>query len=153
MNFKEDTMKQLLVIGFTATIMSFTTLSYANFSFHSADANACEHITGEWVGTGKASNWFIGECIYRGSGNASTLDASGNFSVTVVADKQSGSIFCPAHTTKQLNGNCFNGDVQFITEYGAIKGTFADNQGEASGTLTVSPGIHIDVGLNFNRVG
>lgn len=146
-------MKQLLLIGFTASIMSLTTLSHAHFSFHSADTNACENISGEWIGMGRASNWFIGECVYHGAGTASALDAAGNFSITVIADKDSGSIFCPAHTTKLLSGNCVNGDVEFMTEYGAIKGNFADNVGQANGTLTVSPGIYVEVGLGFNRIG
>jgi hypothetical protein len=146
-------MKKSVLLGITASILSFATVSFANFSFHSSNEDACESISGQWIGTGKASNWFMGECVYHGSGTASPLDSQGHFNLTVLADKDSGSIFCPAHTTKELIGECVAGNVAFQTQYGFLKGNFSNNVGDAMGTLTVSPGINLDVAIQFQRIG
>jgi len=144
-------MKRILLVGFSAALFSFTHVSYANYNFHSGQPNACEYIAGQWSGSGKATNWML-ECTYHGSGFSSSLDAAGNFTIDVVADKDSGSFLCPSHAEKHLMGNCQNGDVTIITEYGNMIGSFTKNTGEAKGTLSVAPGMSADVTLQFQRV-
>lgn len=146
-------MKRILFIGLTTALISFANTSQANFSFHSSVPNACEYVAGQWTGSGKATNWFIGECIYHGSGSSSTLDPAGNFTIQVSADKDSGSILCPSHAEKQLSGVCQNGAVTIMTEYGNMTGGFTKNTGEAKGTLSVGPGMNAEVTLQFQRVG
>lgn len=145
-------MKRTLLMGFTAATLSFANMSHADATFHSNIPNACEYISGHWAGTGKASNWVIGECIYHGSGTVSTVDNTGHFKVEVTSDKDSGSLLCPAHTTKQLKGMCINGVVTIMTEYGNLAGYFSQNTGDAKGTLSVAPGMSADVEIQFQRV-
>lgn len=146
-------MKKLVLIGITAMTLSTINTAYAGFSFHLANADSCQTISGQWIGSGKASNWFIGDCIYHGTGTASTLDSQGHFTLSVVAQKDSGHFFCPEQSTKALSGVCANGEVVFNTEYGALKGSFANNVGQAHGTLTASPGIDVEVAIEFRHVG
>lgn len=143
-------MKQKLLIGFTAAALSFASLSHADFTFYSG-ANMCGDVPGNWAGSGKASNWLI-ECAYDGAGTVSTLDSAGNFTIEVNADKRSGSLVCPSHNTTKLKGVCVNGTVTIKTEYGNLNGIFTKNSGSAKGKLTVSPGIALDVAIQFKRV-
>lgn len=127
-------------------------MSHADAIFYSSLANACEYISGHWAGTGKASNWVLGDCIYHGAGTVSSLDATGHFKIEVASDKDSGSILCPNHATKQLTGICLNGVVTIMTEYGNMTGSFSQNSGSAKGTLSVAPGMNADVVIQFQRV-
>lgn len=144
-------MKRNVLIGFLATL-TFTNLAYADFTWHSTEPNSCEHVSGHWAGVGKASNWFIGDCVYHGAGIVSLLDSSGNFTVEVTAHKDSGSILCPAETKRTLSGVCVNGVTTIMTEYGNMTGSFSQNAGDAKGTLSVAPGINAEVSLQFQRV-
>ena len=146
-------MKYYLSIGTMAAALLFSNASLADYTFHSSDANVCEHTTGQWVGTGKATNWFIGECVYHGSGKINPPDNAGKFTLNVMADKDSGSILCPSHTKKQLTGMCANGIVTIMTEYGNMLGNFSENAGDAKGTLSVSPGMNAEVTIQFQRMG
>ncbi|KTD73705.1 hypothetical protein [Legionella tucsonensis] len=143
-------MKQKLLIGFTVAALSFATISHADFTFYSS-ANSCEDVPGNWAGSGKASNWLI-ECVYNGSGTVSALDSAGNFKIEVSADKRSGSILCPDHHTTKLEGVCVNGTVTIKTEYGNLNGIFTKNSGSAKGALNISPGVDVDVAIQFKRV-
>ncbi|HHF7365234.1 TPA: hypothetical protein ACPSKY_000327 [Legionella bozemanae] len=143
-------MKQKLLIGFTVVALSFATISHADFTFYSS-ANSCDDVPGNWIGSGKASNWLI-ECVYNGSGTVSTLDSAGNFNIEVSADKRSGSILCPDHHTTKLMGVCANGAVTIKTEFGNLNGIFTKNSGNAKGRLNVSPGVDVDVAIQFRRV-
>lgn len=145
-------MKRKLLIGLAVASMSFTGMSYADFTFYSS-STACEDAPGNWVGSGKAYNWLIGECVYNGSGTVGPVDSAGNFSLEVIANKRSGSFVCPEHTTTKLNGVCINGVVKIKTEYGDLAGNFTKTTGNAKGSLTVSPGIDVDVSVQFNRAG
>ncbi|PWY56466.1 hypothetical protein DGG96_02380 [Legionella qingyii] len=145
-------MKQKLLIGFTAVSLTFASISHADFTFYSGSSN-CEDIPGNWSGSGKASNWLIGECVYNGAGTVGALDSAGNFPIEVNADKRSGSIMCPRHNTTKLRGICVNGTVTIKTEYGNLNGIFSKNSGSANGKLTVSPGMDVDVAIQFKRVG
>ena len=144
-------MKRSLLMGFLAATMSFTSLSYADFTFHSSSQNACEAISGPWSGSGKAYNWFIGECKYHGSGVASALDETGRFTVEVNATKDSGNFLCPAQATEKLIGICADGNAVIITQYGNLTGSFSQNAGNAGGTLSVSPGMNAEVSIQFFR--
>lgn len=143
-------MKRNLVAGFMVVSMTFASLSYADYSFHLSE-NTCDQIAGTWEGTGRAYNWLIGTCIYHGTGQVSTVDSSGNFSVDASADKDSGSIVCPNHANETLYGTCVNGFVTIKTDYGDLTGTFTNTTGSASGTVTVSPGMSADVSVQFKR--
>lgn len=140
-------MKKAVIIG----LMLFAPLTHANFTLHSTAENACEQISGLWVGSGSASNWAIGECVYHGLGTASSLDSAGQFTIEVTADKESGTFLCPEHTTTKLGGICVDGVVTVITEYGNLLGNYANNTGAAKGTITVSPGIYAEVSIAFER--
>lgn len=124
---------------------------YADFTFYTNAANSCTVIAGNWAGKGKATNWLTGECNYHGSGVVSAVDSNGHFTVDLVADKDSGSFICPGHATKQLAGTCNNGVVTINTEYGNLSGNFTQSTGDASGTLSVGPGLSADVRVQFYR--
>ncbi|QMT59867.1 hypothetical protein [Legionella sp. PC997] len=144
-------MKQKLLIGFTAVALTFASISYADFTFYSG-SNNCEDIPGNWAGSGKASNWLIGECHYNGAGIVGAVDTTGHFAIEVNADKRSGSLICPEHHSTKLRGICVNGTVTIKTEYGNLNGIFSQNSGSAKGKLTVSPGMDVDVAIQFKRV-
>lgn len=145
-------MKQKLLIGFTAAVAAlfFINMAHADFTFYS-EMNKCEDVPGNWAGSGKASNWLI-ECSYNGAGTVSALDDAGNFAIEVDADKRSGSFMCPDHHSTRLKGTCVNGRVTIKTEYGNLSGIFTKNSGSAKGSLNVSPGIDVDVAIQFKRV-
>ncbi|KTD67241.1 MULTISPECIES: hypothetical protein [Legionella] len=145
-------MKQKLLIGFTAVALSLAHMAHADFTFYSG-ANNCDEIPGNWAGSGKATNWLIGECAYNGSGTLGELDTNGSFDIEVSADKSSGSFVCPDHNTTKLKGVCVNGKVTIKTEYGNLSGIFSKTSGSAKGTLSVSPGMDVDVSIQFKRVG
>lgn len=143
--------KQNLLKGCVIATLFLAQISYADFTFYSSAPNACELLTGHWSGTGTASNWVIGACAYHGAGVISSLDSAGNFTVEVVSDKDSGSFICPAHSEKHLTGTCVNGLTIIHTEYGDVAGDFAQNSGKAKGTLSVAPGLTVDVVMQFDR--
>lgn len=116
-------MKLKLLIGFTAAALALAHVAHADFTFYSG-ANTCENVPGNWSGSGKATNWLIGECVYNGAGTISALDMDGNFSIEVNSDKRSGSLVCPEHNTTKLKGVCVNGVVTIKTEYGNLNGIF-----------------------------
>ncbi|KTC98365.1 hypothetical protein [Legionella erythra] len=125
--------------------------SYANFTFYPNALNNCTSIAGNWAGKGMASSWLTGECHYHGAGTVSAVDSNGHFNIELAVDKDSGSFLCPNHTTKQLAGVCRDGVVTIQTEYGNLNGHFSENTGNASGKLTVSPGMSADVSVQFYR--
>ncbi|MDX1837034.1 hypothetical protein DIZ81_05010 [Legionella taurinensis] len=145
-------MKRNRIIGFMA-MMSLANWSYADFTFYSNSLNQCESIAGNWAGKGMASSWLTGECHYHGAGKVSAVNSNGQFSIELAVDKDSGSFICPSHTTRQLSGTCRNGVVTIQTEYGNLNGHFSESTGNASGTLTVSPGMSAEVSVQFYRNG
>lgn len=145
-------MKLNLVKGVILLSLAFANIAQADFTFHANTAAGCDYLAGRWIGTGTATNWFLGECVYRGTGTISALDSSGHFTADVSADKESGSLLCPSHSTKQVTGICVNGKTIINTEYGNINGTFSENSGNAKGTLVVGPGMSADVAIQFSRV-
>lgn len=146
-------MKGNLVNGFFVAAMVFVNVAHADFMFHSNSNNTCDYISGHWFGTGKASNWFVGDCFYHGSGTISSLDSTGAFTAEVTADKDSGSILCPSHSTNILTGVCINGVTTILSEYGSVNGYFSQNTGSAKGTLSAGPGLKVDVDIQFERLG
>jgi hypothetical protein len=89
--------------------------------------------------------------MYRGSGTASAIDAAGNFTADLTADRYSGSSLCPDHAAEHLTGVCRNGKVVITTNYGKLDGDFSKNGGTAKGTVTISPGINVDLSIQFQR--
>lgn len=142
-------MKGKLFIGFAILAFSLTKAAHADFTFY-ASSNDCKNVSGDWKGSGTASHWLL-ECAYNGSGTISYIDNSGNFSLDVTADKQSGSILCPQHTEHKLKGVCVDGVVTVKTEYGNLTGVFSENTGSSNGTLNVSAGIDVAVAIQFQR--
>lgn len=138
------------VLGGALAVFLAIPAAHADYLFYSSAADACEQISGHWIGSGKAESW-LADCAYHGQGYASAVDAAGNFSIDVSADKDSGSFICPSHTERKLMGNCANGVVTFRSDYGNITGVYANNSGTAVGTLTASPGIDVDVSIQFTR--
>ena len=145
-------MKKGFVFGVAITLLSCATFSRAVIIIHSYNANACDDLAGEWTGTGKASNWAIGKCVYHGSGQLKNVDATGNFILDLSVDKESGSILCPAHTAAHMSGYCHDGKVTLITDYGHLTGDIANGSGQAKGTLKVSPGITAEVDIQIQKV-
>ncbi len=146
-------MKDRLLQGLIAVVLCYTNLSHADSILHSNSTNSCEHISGQWAGTGQAYNWMMGSCKYHGSGTVSTPDLEGNFTITVNASKDSGSIFCPNHSTKQLHAVCINGIATIHTEFGNLLGSFSEKEGNAQGTLSVAPGMEAKIEIEFQRAG
>lgn len=145
--------KRHLWISSLITILSLSQAAHADFFIHSNDANACTGIPGPWQGSGKISQFLIGECVYNGSGSISNLDSAGNFTLNLTANKVSGwSPLCPQQITPQLSGNCNNGNVIIRTDYGNLTGNFTSQKGQASGTLTVSPGIDVSISVQLNHM-
>ncbi|TAL61202.1 MAG: hypothetical protein EPN84_08335 [Legionella sp.] len=140
-------MKKTLIAMMASTLL---TPCYANITLVSRMEGGCEQIPGRWVGTGKANNWLIGECVYHGEGQVSELDVNGRFTLQVSAEKDSGSFLCPQHNETQLNGLCVGNAVIFITNYGNLDGSYVDKVGSAKGTLTASAGMSVDVDIQFH---
>lgn len=143
-------MKSKVFLGVIGALV-INTVSYADYSFRLADAESCNTITGTWTGTAKASSWFLGTCVYHGTGVVSSVDSSGHFTIQATADKDSGSILCPEHGAERVNAVCSNGLVTVQTEFGTLNGSFTSNAGSAEGTLSVSPGIEANVSAQFRR--
>lgn len=125
--------------------------AHADYVVYLSTPDACETISGDWKGTGNATNWLIGNCRYHGRGTVSKTDNAGNFTVRATADKESGSFLCPAHATEQLTGICVNGVAKIMTEYGNLSGNFSNNSGNVKGHLLVEAGMSIDVLAEFFR--
>ncbi|MDP1604240.1 MAG: hypothetical protein Q8M03_13355 [Legionella sp.] len=146
-------MKRNLLMGCAALTVFFVNMAHADFVLRSSDPAVCDYISGHWSGTGKASNWFIGDCFYHGKGTIGTVDQAGHFTVHLESDKDSGSIFCPRHTKKKFTGTCVNGAVTFMTEYGNLTGDFTRNTGDVNGTLSIGRGLSATVAIQFGREG
>ena len=144
-------MKPNIFLGLISATILLTSTSYADYSFRLNSSESCNSISGPWAGKGSASSWFIGRCDYHGKGIVSTVDENGHFTVQVNVDKDSGSPLCPPHASEQFNAVCKNGMVTIKTEFGSLKGTFTSNRGNASGTLSVSPGLEADVSIQMYR--
>lgn len=144
-------MKGKSFIGMMVIALSLTNAAYADFTFYSS-TNDCKNVSGDWKGSGTASHWLI-ECAYEGSGTISGLDREGGFKLDVEAHKLSGSSLCPQHTKHSLTGVCVNGVVIVKTDYGNLSGYFSTDSGSSNGTLTVAPGIDVDVAIQFQRHG
>lgn len=145
-------MKRVALLGLMAGMIGFSTFAHADFVFYSNQSNACEFVPGKWSGSGKATTWVTGECVYHGTGWTSTLDSTGHFKMEVTAHKDSGNFLCPKHTTKKLTGVCNNGVVSITTEYGDLGGSFSSTSGEARGKLSVGAGVTAEVEIHFQRV-
>lgn len=143
-------MKRVLSIGLSVAAMFTATMSHADFTFYSTKADSCETISGTWSGSGKGSNWLLGECAYHGEGIISTLDETGQFTLNISVDKDSGSFICPKHEEQSLKGTCVNGVVTLLTDYGNLTGDFSDNAGSASGSLSAM-GMSVEVSAQFHR--
>ena len=144
-------MKRSVLSGFLLTTMMVTSIAHADFKFYSNSSDICNNISGEWNGKGSASNWLIGTCIYHGKGTIGTPDSTGRFTLNLDIEKDSGNFLCAKHTIREFSGTCVNGDVTIITEFGNLQGTFSENSGSASGTLTAVLGMTIDVSTQFQR--
>lgn len=144
-------MKNKLMKGLVLATCMVVNLAHAQFNFQGSHANSCEDLQGNWTGNGKGHNWLVGDCHYHGSGTVSPLDSSGRFTAEVHASKDSGSPMCPNHASKHVVGYCTQGVIKVVTEYGTVKGNYADNAGNLKGTLTISPGMDADVSLKFVR--
>ncbi|KTD10654.1 hypothetical protein Lgra_1620 [Legionella gratiana] len=144
-------MKGKSFIGLMVSALSLTTAAHADFTFYSS-TNDCKNVSGNWKGAGTATHNRWIKCHYEGSGTISELDSAGNFTLEVEARKLSGSTFCPSYTKHALTGVCTNGQVTVKTEYGNLTGNFSTNSGSSNGTLTVLPGIDVDVEILFQRV-
>ncbi len=142
-------MKRTVLSGLMLIIM-LTGTAHADFRFYSNTSNVCENISGDWNGTGRASNWLI-DCKYHGKGTITPVDASGHFILTLDIDKDSGSFMCNNHVTSHLSGTCADGAVTITTDNGNLQGNFSDKSGSASGSLSVILGMTIDVSSQFQR--
>lgn len=145
-------MKKILSGCITATILSFTAAAHANVTMQSYAANACASIPGQWSGSATAKHWMIGECVYKGSGVASQIDASGNFTLQFTANKDSGNFLCPGSVTESLPGKCVSGKITITTDYGKLTGSLTETSGQAKGTLHISPGVEADLSIKIQRV-
>jgi|SRR5579885_1691787 hypothetical protein len=145
-------MKKSLIISLAATLISFANVSHADFTIRTLGVNGCSNLAGQWAGVGQVSNWMI-DCNYHGSGQMSGIDGAGKFTLNINIDKDSGSFLCPAHTSKQLEGTCVNGNLYINTGYGDLSGSVSQNIGNAKGTLTIAPGVSADVSIQFQRAG
>lgn len=146
-------MKRFFLAGITAITVSFANTSFATFSLHSNDYDMCQHIEGQWLGSGTLSNWLIGECIYRGVGQIKIIDNSGHFILNMNVEKKSGSRFCTDSIAEQFSGNCTNGVVTIITDYGDLEGSFSEQSGSAQGTLSIAPGMSAKLNISFQHMG
>lgn len=144
-------MKQKVLMGVMVATMFLANTSHANFTFYSSNSNGCEQVSGRWSGTGKASNWLIGDCVYQGLGTISTVDAAGKLVLDVDVNKRSGSVLCPGHASQKLTGTCVNGTVTLNTGYGNLSGNFSQNQGSARGKLSFL-GLSADISVQFQRI-
>ena len=143
--------KILYLLGSISLLLSSPILQ-ANIVLQNHALNACEHISGYWEGSGKASHWMIGECLYHGSGLVSSVDHNGALSAELIVEKDSGSFLCPARVKKHLKGSCNNSNVSIITPYGDLIGIFSENQGHSHGKLKISSGINVNVSIHFSRL-
>lgn len=141
-------MKRLPII-FIMTL--FASISQANFTIYSNNVSDCNSLAGQWSGTGTAYSWIIGTCVYQGSGVLSFVDDMGHLTVQFDAEKKSGGFLCNKNLNQTLPGVCTNGVVTLTTDYGNLTGNFTETSGEASGTLSVLPGIKADISLKFQR--
>jgi hypothetical protein len=144
-------MKKNIGKGCIGLIWLLAGSAYAEYHFYLANSSACNTISGEWSGKGKASNWLLGSCTYHGTGTISAVDTSGHFTAMVSAQKDHGPALCPAHISQQVHAVCLNGEMTIKTDFGRLNGTFGTNSGSANGTLSVSPGIEADVSMQFYR--
>lgn len=144
-------MKQGIMLGLISATVLLAGTAYADFSFRLTDSDDCSQLSGDWSGKGSASSWFLGRCDYHGTGTISPLGQNGALSVQVTVDKDSGSPLCPPHASERLDAVCSNGVVTIKTQFGSIKGMFTPTSGNASGTLSVSPGLEADVSIKMYR--
>lgn len=144
-------MKRIILAGLSSITLFFAAVSHADFTFYSNTQNSCASISGVWAGSGKVHHWMIRDCVYQGTGVVSTVDESGQFTLNISCDKSAGGLICPKHVETQLKGTCADGVVSITTGYGDLEGHFSSTSGNASGTVTVSPGISADVSVQFQR--
>lgn len=144
-------MKKRLFLGLISATALFSCSSHADYSFRLSNLDSCSSISGAWSGKGRASNWFIGQCDYYGSGTVSVVDENGLFTVQVNVTKDSGSPLCPPRGKELLNAVCKDGVVTIKTNFGNLNGTFSFNHADASGTLSVTPGLDADVSIQMWR--
>lgn len=133
--------------GLSILLIALTSSAYASFSFH---ANSCNDISGDWAGSGEATNWLI-DCNYHGTGQIGAVDENGNFILYVNVDKDQGSFVCPSHREETLKGTCHNGNIVIDTNHGNLTGTVTHNYGEANGTISIAPGVSADVVIKLQR--
>jgi hypothetical protein len=144
-------MKKAFVVSMTLAVMSFASLTNADIVMHAFGADSCKELAGKWMGTGKATNWIIGQCVYRGTGNIANIDAAGNFLLDIKTHKESGSLLCPQQVAAVLPGTCVNNTVKLITDYGHLNGSITGNMGTATGSLKILAGVTADVVIDLQR--
>lgn len=144
-------MKKGLMIGTTVFALAFSTISSADIFLSTFSADSCENLAGKWQGTGKVTNWAIGECLYRGEGNVNHVDENGVFTLTLTVNKDSGSVLCPNHVTQVLPGMCRDGKISLKTDYGSLTGGISGNAGTAKGTISIATGISADVVVQLRK--
>lgn len=145
-------MRNSLMIGTLMASLACSTLAYADIFMHH-HAETCADLAGEWTGTGKVSNWLIGDCYYHGTGKVQGVDAAGKFTLDLEVNKDSGSSVCPNQTTQHLPGTCSNGTVTLNSGYGDLVGNISERAGSAKGTLRILPGVTADVTIQIKKVG
>ena len=134
-------MKKDLIVYALFTMLSCSSAAYADIIMQSYSQNTCADLSGKWAGTGKASNWSIGDCYYHGSGEVQNVNFTNHFTLTITVDKESGSFVCPNHVATQLRGECSNGKMTLKTSYGDLTGNVNEQSGTAEGDLRLSPGL------------
>lgn len=142
-------MNKKILVGLSALTISFASVSFANFNFTLAP-NGCSEISGNWAGTGEATNWAV-DCVYQGTGVISAVDNIGQFTLDVDVTKNSGSFLCPSHEVQHLTGICVGGKVTIDTGYGDLTGNVTKNTGTAKGNIHIAPGVNADVTIQLQR--
>lgn len=141
-------MKKLMVLGCFAAGFC-TSIAHADFTFFSTEFDACANTSTHWSGTGRGSNWLIGECVYEGDGVLQFDTEHTSFSIEISAHKKSGIALCPEVAHETINGICKNRKITMYTDFGNIEGHVNKIRGKANGTITVSPGITAEVSVQF----
>lgn len=113
--------------------------------------NACQDVVGHWSGTAIVSSRITGDCLYRGNGIVDGIDARGNFSFHLQANKDKGSDICPANVNHTLSANCVNGAITLKTNYGNLTGTMSGKTGHASGKVSFM-GLSAKISVQLQKV-
>jgi hypothetical protein len=140
-------MKKIVLFS-SILLFSFSNISSASFYM---TTTSCDNISGVWTGSGTASNWVL-NCHYHGEAIIKSVNQSGQISLDIKIDKDSGSLLCPNHETAQLMGFCQAGQMTILTNYGNLNGNIVGNRGSAKGKLSLSPGLSANVTIELQHV-